>query len=1528
MKKKITSLLFLLSTCFIYATAQISLSPAEITFAAEGGTAGISVDYDGIWNPMVNSEIEWIEVLPPASNDFFSIVVSPNTSTESRGCPVEVYDETGKGLLATLQVWQAGVSGDSIPELIYGCTDPDAGNFNPQANVDNGSCEYGGGEISIHPEYLEFETRADFKYVSVTYGERWYASVAYENSWISVLEIDSATIQVSVSENTTAGTRTGNVEIYADATKTYLTSLPVIQSGNKNDSIIEPEFSFSPSYLEFGSESSEAAVTVQSTINWYTEINAEEADWIRAVKSDNGDLYVSVDANDLPDTRHCNINIYDAATNQFVTSYFVSQQGNSAVNPYIYFSADSLYFGAPETTWFVAVNSNVRWSVENDCACNWLNVGVVENQGIQIDISENNTGNSRAFDLVLMDTDSKGETVRAYLHIQQAANNNVPEIIYGCKDSLAINYNPAADIHEPNMCEYENPELIFGCTDPNATNYDPQANTDDKSCEYIGGEILLYPEYLEFEAEADFKSVSVTYSERWYSSVTYENNWISVLEMDSATIQVSVLENTGTQARTGSVDIYAEATKTLLASLPITQQGSEDEIITDEIWLRGQMNNWLDQSGSTEWQLFPNEYGIYTLTTTALSGMQNWKGQNADGEYTASTNGARQLDNCVYGQPYTFYTTGEGGAAMDIICSASDFYILKNMEPVRMENVGSQLSVVIEANEYETMLIVDYDEMGNFIVIGQVAPRVNATVKIVFDFETFGVSFEEFNEPTAFLKLSKNKIELGQSVTLTVSTLNIENPTFEYYCRLANDSTQTEKSLYIGNENTFIHTPDETGYYSYYVKILDVDGNLILQIDGTSVFVDIVRTPALVGLFTSTSSWEPAEIKMNDMFSRLGENAWELRESASGYRGEGEGFKILFGEFPFSWNDELPLTAYVLLDGIVSINGNLVPEVFPAEGDRFILTLTRTDEGFFTLSYEHIPVEQPISLSVESLEFEAEGGSQFFSVSYAGEWYPAREENETWVSTAKMDSVTVRVTVEPNSETQARTGTVFIVSAATKRAIATLPIMQKANDSIPQYIFGCTNPTASNYDRNATKDDGSCVFQRDTIFGCTDPSAENYSEIANVYDGSCIYPDTIVLGCMDTKASNYTAGANIDDGSCVYEVIIAGCTDSIAKNYNAEATTNNGTCEYETVIWGCRDTKATNYNAKATKDDGYCQYAQEIKGCTDRSAENYMHFATVDDGSCIYPQPEPEVLIVYGCTDRHALNYNQYATDDNGSCTYRVIREEIEGCTDEDALNYNPVATVSTDVCVYNAAVVDIYGCTDPKALNYNTNATLDDETCVYARPINSFVPEVEITSNDTVSIKPVSSCELNPMLPIDSAKIVATELLSANTIKASWVVYQDGNEILYDAEYTVENTGNTLFYLSVICKSGAERIQTRTQSLRAAANQNTAITGYTIAAQYDVDDTGHSTFVPQTSNAAQLNVYPNPFNTMLNINIDHVSKETVSIELYSIEGQLQSVYRNTNQIQINTTGLPEGLYLLRVRYDDNRMETVKLIKK
>ena len=62
----------------------------------------------------------------------------------------------------------------------------------------------------------------------------------------------------------------------------------------------------------------------------------------------------------------------------------------------------------------------------------------------------------------------------------QALDTIVLGIVYGCTDSIALNFNPFAVVDD-GTCTYP---TIYGCTDSTAINFDPLANTNDGSCIY------------------------------------------------------------------------------------------------------------------------------------------------------------------------------------------------------------------------------------------------------------------------------------------------------------------------------------------------------------------------------------------------------------------------------------------------------------------------------------------------------------------------------------------------------------------------------------------------------------------------------------------------------------------------------------------------------------------------------------------------------------------------------------------------------------------------------------------------------------------------------------------------------------------------------------------------------------------------------------------------------------------------------------------------------------------------------------
>ena len=162
-------------------------------------------------------------------------------------------------------------------------------------------------------------------------------------------------------------------------------------------------------------------------------------------------------------------------------------------------------------------------------------------------------------------------------------------------------------------------------------------------------------------------------------------------------------------------------------------------------------------------------------------------------------------------------------------------------------------------------------------------------------------------------------------------------------------------------------------------------------------------------------------------------------------------------------------------------------------------------------------------------------------------------------------------------------------------------------------IAGCTDPTAINYNPNATIDDGSC---EPVISGCTDPNFENYNPEANSDDGSCTGP--IEWGCMIASACNFNPYATSDrsqveggsntnccsSGSPTITECGLDMDNDGLQDYGTETIVlASGNCGCETLGYGWEDQS---------------NLGEQIFGCTGESSCNYNPEANVDDGSCEY----------------------------------------------------------------------------------------------------------------------------------------------------------------------------------------------------------------------------------------------------------------------------------------------------------------------
>ncbi|MFK7755772.1 MAG: T9SS type A sorting domain-containing protein [Flavobacteriales bacterium] len=196
-------------------------------------------------------------------------------------------------------------------------------------------------------------------------------------------------------------------------------------------------------------------------------------------------------------------------------------------------------------------------------------------------------------------------------------------------------------------------------------------------------------------------------------------------------------------------------------------------------------------------------------------------------------------------------------------------------------------------------------------------------------------------------------------------------------------------------------------------------------------------------------------------------------------------------------------------------------------------------------------------------------------------------------------------------------------------------------------VYGCTDPSALNYNPAATVNDGTCEYEVEEECDCDWDTAEVIcvSFFGEIYE---VHPCEIECGYYEEFLGEGFEIEIVDCGELVY-----GCTDPSALNYNPTATVNDGTCEYEVeeecdCDWETDEIICVSFDGQIL----------EVHPCVLECEFEDGLFDLIEIVDC--------GEVVYGCTDPSALNYDAAATVNDGSCEYDIIDEcDCDWTTDE-----------------------------------------------------------------------------------------------------------------------------------------------------------------------------------------------------------------------------------------------------------------------
>ena len=453
---------------------------------------------------------------------------------------------------------------------------------------------------------------------------------------------------------------------------------------------------------------------------------------------------------------------------------------------------------------------------------------------------------------------------------------------------------------------------------------------------------------------------------------------------------------------------------------------------------------------------------------------------------------------------------------------------------------------------------------------------------------------------------------------------------------------------------------------------------------------------------------------------------------------------------------------------------------------------------FKTLSFLFLVSASVFTLAQETTFTDIEFTGTFGGTTYDGNYYTFPSGSEVWGgfanedvsiypltftdggeitftgSTAGTDAeVYFRFEYNPYPDTEPSFNTVSVTVSGMNDAPYSIELPSQGANTYSSFLLYVATPDSP---VSLTDVSLTTTYSLTDVFGCTDTAASNYNEDATIEDGSCEYGIQIDLPVtFEDSTINYTMsdfGANVstlvtdpfDPPNMVMQVVKtaqaatwAGTTIGTPAGFSTDIPLSLTDSKMTVRVWSPEAGTPIRLKVEDSNDPTHtCETESNTTvsgewevlefdfinqapgtellsvgldwGWTYNMASIFFNFGTEGSVAGETTYYFDDVMFGglgadYGCIDMTACNYDPLATYDDASCIYPVEFYDCNG----DCLNDNDGDSVCDEL--------EIDGCTDSLASNYNMDATDDDGSCCYL-----LITLASITYEDGIGVGTVTT--------------------------------------------------------------------------------------------------------------------------------------------------------------------------------------------